>query len=310
MKHVQLIGGVALMLALHAAPAAAQANRTFVSGHGSDNNGCSLAAPCRSFQHAHDLTNASGEIAVLDTAGYGPVNITKAISIINQSGVEAGVTPAGGGLDGITINAGSSDVVNLRGLTLLGLGTGANGINFISAAVVNIQNCVIRGFGTHGIYAQPTVASTLTVTDTILSDNFSGAFVEPNAAVPMLVSFERVQILNNSLTGLTIASAYAGGAVHGTVGDSLISGNGTGISTGSGAVRLSLTVVGSKILNNGTGLLIAQTSTMNLAQSTVSGNTTHGYNVFSGYGSFLNSYGNNFITDTNNQGTPTTVTPQ
>ena len=69
----------ALICALHAAPA--QAQRVFVSATGSDGNPCSFASPCRTFQHAHDVASANGEIDVLDPAGYGAVTITKAISI-------------------------------------------------------------------------------------------------------------------------------------------------------------------------------------------------------------------------------------
>src|SRR5262249_54412423 len=75
-----------------AGQAQAQANRTFVSGQGSDSNPCSLAAPCRSFAGALAQTNAGGEITVLDSAGYGTVTINKSVTITNPGGVEAGVT--------------------------------------------------------------------------------------------------------------------------------------------------------------------------------------------------------------------------
>ena len=68
---------------MHAAPA--QAQRVFVSATGSDGNPCTFASPCRSFQHAHDLTAAGGEIDVLDPAGYGAVTITKAIKRYSAS---------------------------------------------------------------------------------------------------------------------------------------------------------------------------------------------------------------------------------
>src|SRR5215472_7009884 len=89
--------------AMHAAPA--QAQRLFVSATGSDSNPCTFASPCRSFQHAHDVAAANGEIDVLDPAGYGPVTITKAISI--QGHGFSGVTATTG--NAININAGASD---------------------------------------------------------------------------------------------------------------------------------------------------------------------------------------------------------
>src|SRR5215831_4413010 len=103
MRAVFIIAAASAAVLLTAAePARAQANRTFVSGHGSDSNPCSLAAPCRSFAQAITQTNAGGEIAVLDTAGYGAVTITKSISIVNEDGVEAGVTVTTA-TDGITV---------------------------------------------------------------------------------------------------------------------------------------------------------------------------------------------------------------
>src|SRR5215831_11702938 len=144
MKRIALLSTATLVATLASTGAYALSNRTFVSGTGSDANPCSLAAPCRSFAGALAQTSAGGEIAVLDTAGYGTVTITKAVSIVNEEGVEAGVTVTSG--DGITISAGASDVVNLRGLTLVGATGSGNGITFNSGGVLNIQNCVIRGF--------------------------------------------------------------------------------------------------------------------------------------------------------------------
>src|ERR1700760_744389 len=71
----------ALIGALSGSFAQAQALRTFVSGTGSDSNPCTLALPCRTFQYAHDNTAAGGEIDVLTPGGYGPLTISKAISV-------------------------------------------------------------------------------------------------------------------------------------------------------------------------------------------------------------------------------------
>jgi hypothetical protein len=94
---------------------------------------CGVGSPCRTFAYALTQTNAGGEIAVLDTAGYGIVTINKALSIVNSGGVEAGIGVTSGGT-AITINAGSADTVGLRGLTLEGAGIGQNGIVFNTGA--------------------------------------------------------------------------------------------------------------------------------------------------------------------------------
>src|SRR5450631_4041377 len=104
---------------LYAAPAQAQNARSFVSGHGSDAGACTLAAPCRTFAAAFTHTNAGGEIDVLDPAGYGALTINKAISIVNDGvGTSSILAPSGG--VGITVSAGSTDAVSLRGLTIEG----------------------------------------------------------------------------------------------------------------------------------------------------------------------------------------------
>ncbi len=147
------IAGALLALGLSAAPAEAQANRTWVSGKGTDSGTCTLAAPCRTFAFALTQTNASGEIDVLDPAGYGPVTIAKAISILNDGVGVAGIQAGSG--NGVTINAGASDSVHLRGLTIEGAGRGTNGILFNTGGNLAIENCVIRNFANIGINIVP-----------------------------------------------------------------------------------------------------------------------------------------------------------
>jgi len=49
--------------------------RTYVSGTGDDGNPCTAPWPCQTFAAALAVTVAGGEIYVLDSANYGPVNI-------------------------------------------------------------------------------------------------------------------------------------------------------------------------------------------------------------------------------------------
>src|SRR4249919_2539708 len=83
-----ILGGI-LGALLQAAPANAQATRTWVSGVGDDANPCSRTAPCKTFPGAISKTAAGGEINCLDPGGFGGVTITKSISIICDS-TEAG----------------------------------------------------------------------------------------------------------------------------------------------------------------------------------------------------------------------------
>src|SRR5262245_54941787 len=87
------------MFGIDILPADAQLARSFVSNEiGNDGNApnCSRAAPCRTFQTAHNSTLASGEITVLDPGSYGAVTISKSISIINDGVGEAGALVSGG----------------------------------------------------------------------------------------------------------------------------------------------------------------------------------------------------------------------
>src|SRR5215831_18556724 len=93
--------------------------RVFVASYGDDANPCTFGSPCKTFQHAVNVVDPGGEVAAIDSAGFGPINITKAVTITSPNGVEAGVVPSAGG-DAIDINAGQNDAVMLRGLTLDG----------------------------------------------------------------------------------------------------------------------------------------------------------------------------------------------
>src|SRR5450432_1536929 len=114
-----LVGAASVAVFGLAAPQALAAlpTRIWVSGHGTDAAGCGAAtAPCRSLQFAHDSISPGGEVDILDPAGYGAINISKAISIVNDGVGTAGVQSAAG--NAITVNAPVNDSVYLRGLNV------------------------------------------------------------------------------------------------------------------------------------------------------------------------------------------------
>jgi hypothetical protein len=163
---------VALSFALASTAAHAQATRTWVSGVGDDANPCSRTAPCKTFAGAISKTAAKGEINVLDPGGFGGVTITKSISIIADPFM-GGVLVSG--TNAIIINALTTDVVTLRGLTIEGLGTGLDGIRILQAKQVHVENCTIMGFVNRGIMVNNTSnAIQLFVRNTVIKNNFSG----------------------------------------------------------------------------------------------------------------------------------------
>src|SRR5437660_1268368 len=114
--------GMACLL-LNALPAHALNDRSWVSRAGSDASACTIGAPCLTFNGALAKTNAGGLINCLDAGdfGGGGFTITKAITI-DCTGTFAGILVTTVGAAGISILAGASDVVRLRGLAFEGLG--------------------------------------------------------------------------------------------------------------------------------------------------------------------------------------------
>src|SRR5262245_2610773 len=113
---------LATVLTIVPISAFAAAQRTFVASYGLTTNPafhCSLTKPCRAFAEAISVTGSKGEVVVLDSAGYGPVAITKSVSIIAPPGIYAGISVISG--DGVTVNAPGAVVV-LRGLFINGQG--------------------------------------------------------------------------------------------------------------------------------------------------------------------------------------------
>lgn len=257
-----------------AAPAAhAQATRTWVSGVGDDVNPCSRTAPCKTFAGAISKTAAGGEIDVLDPGGFGTVTITKAITI-DGGGTMASILASA--TNGININAGSTDVVILRNLSINGAGTtlGLNGINFLAGQKVIIENCTIENFSQNSIsIASSTPSTTVISQSTLKASAFGVAISTANASGPLSVHISNTLIANNNNAGISATvpagkpgmgvfvnrvtsifnnaglGANGAGAIV-TLGDSIIQGNGVGVSqTGGGAVS---SFKNNQISNNGT----------------------------------------------------------
>ena len=275
------IAAALLACGLSAAPAQAGPNRTFVSGKGTDSGTCAYAAPCRTFAFALTQTAAGGEIDVLDPAGYGAVTITKAISIVND-GVGVAAIGASSG-NGVTINAGATDSVHLRGLTIAGLGSGSDGILFNSGGNLAIENCVIRGFANNGVLIAPTGSVKAVLRNVTADDNFDGIDLFGNFSP--IGSHFNVTIVDSEASNNTNAGVVASASP-----------------TSKAAIGILRNVVAS---NNGTGLK-AEKGVLLVAHSVVAGNFT---GVSTDSGAFILSYGDNNIdgNGTDESGTVTLI---
>jgi hypothetical protein len=309
MRQAAIVGGLAIGAMLISASASAQASRTFVAATGVDTNPCSLGAPCRTLQRAHDQTNPGGEIMVLSPAGYGALTINKAISIVNDGVGEAAVST--NNTTGIMIQAGPNDVINLRGLTVVGSGVADYGIRFAAGGALNVQNTVIRGFS-GGLFFYPGNSSKLNVSDSVLSNNGNdGIYIQPiGSSLTVVASFERVQSIGNFGTGFEASGDNApNSTITVSAADCAAVSNSIGFlaaaNAGTGAVNFA--VVNSRAVGNTRGVESAgPIATLSVASSTLSGNTD-GY--YQSSGGAVASFGNNFMLDTTNVGTLSSVSP-
>src|SRR6516165_1981001 len=278
-------------------PAQAQRARVFVSVNGNDANPCTAQSPCKTFQHAHDVVLAGGEISVLDTGGYGPVTITKSVSIVSVLG-QASVLASTNGF-GITINGGATDTINLTGLIIEGAGAnGTVGVVFHSGGSLTVENCIIRQLNAGGISFNPNSSSALSVSNTIIADiPFNeGIFVfgtASNIAIKAVVN--NVQLYNLS-SGLTSdGRGNPGGAINISIADSAVNNSSGGFQVvwEAPSAPVSVAVARSTIANNSVGLFAnGANATIRVAASTISGNTS-GWSTFSG--GIILSAGNNTI---------------
>src|SRR5262249_55596421 len=157
---------------------------------------------------------------------------TKAISIINDGVGEAGALVSGG-LNGITINAGASDAVSLRGLTVKGIGFGGgNGIQFNTGKSLTIENCAIRNLtGStsigNGILFRPTASSRLAVSNPFAADNSQvGIHVFPvGSGLTVRAVLNRVEIYGNGTAGLFVSGDLSTGTINATAVNSVTASN-------------------------------------------------------------------------------------
>lgn len=200
---------LALLIAVAVAPQAhAQATRTYVSGGGDDANPCSRSAPCRTFAGTISKTAAGGEIDALDSAGYGTLSITKAITI-DARGVIAGVSNSA--VNGISVNAGAGDDVVLRGLSINGTAAGT-GCGYGGLSGVRILR-----------------ARSVRIEETKITRNQRAIEIAPTAD-PVDVLVNRVDIGESCTNGIV-----ASGPARVTIQDATIASSNTALSVGDGA---------------------------------------------------------------------------
>jgi hypothetical protein len=295
---------VAMLVALlSAAPAQAFNSVSFVSSTGTSTI-CTRAAPCGTFQAAHDVTLSEGEIHCLDSGPFGPPGSVTTISI--PITIDCADTGAVG--SAFVIN-GTGIVVKIRNLSINDEITfGSIGINFQNGAALFVENCVIQNYSHSfpsnvGISFQPTApGARLVVTDTIINNNGDplrstggGIVINPQSGGSARVVLNRVSIDNN-IFGIVADGTGSTGGINMTIADSVTSGNsqdGIVAATPSGGAPIGVYVKNTKSANNGFGIRsIGSNVTVRVDGSSVIGNGT-GLTALSG-GALL-SAGNNMV---------------
>ena len=141
-----MLAVLALMFVASATATQAATLRAFVSSTGNDANAatnCAQTAPCRTFAGAFPTVTPGGEMIALDTAGYGPLTVNKAITIATVPGATAFVVVAGG-TNGFTISAGASDLVKLLNINFNGSGAASTtGLRHNSGRLI-VKNCTFQ----------------------------------------------------------------------------------------------------------------------------------------------------------------------
>ncbi len=298
-RNGRLFTAAGLAVLTQVAVAKAQATRTWVSGVGDDANPCSRTAPCKTFAGAISKTAAGGEIDVLDPGGFGAVTITKAISI-EAEGVVAGVLVSG--TNGIVVNAGPTDQVVIRGLTIEGLGTGLAGISFLSGGSLHVEDCTINHFTGAGIDFEPsTGGSKLFVSRSSIHHNQGGIKLKPGSGT-VTGNIENTLLSYNATFGLRLEDGAVVTA-RGTSSNGNL--NGYVVTTTTGAHPV-LTLEGAVASNNSSAGISAGfggsgLATVLIGQTSVTGNAI-GLR-FDGNGA-ITSWANNRVAGNGTDGAP------
>jgi hypothetical protein len=236
--------GLAFTPLLFAAPAHAQATRTWVSGVGDDVNPCSRTAPCKTFAGAISKTAANGKINCLDPGGFGAVTITKSLEI-DCFAFPGGILSAG--TNGINISTTPNITVVLRGIEIHGAGTGLAGIRVLIPANVTIEKCFITAITGNGVDVNISTAGGATVTmfDTTITQAAKGVAMTTSNGGSAVAHIRNVQIHKVTTDGVSLN----GPNTIATISQSLLASNNVGINLT--ASPTFATVAKSVLSNNG-----------------------------------------------------------
>ncbi len=304
-----------------AAPANAQATRTWISGTGDDANNCARTAPCKTWAGAISQTAMGGEIDCLDPGGFGAVTVTKSITLDCGGGIggEVGsilVT----GTNGITVNCSAAPtcLVKIRNMTIDGIqqtgSPGLSGIKFLAGAALVVEHVGIFGFGTTGstgIYGgvdfEPNTPAKLSMHDVETQFGLGdGVLIKPQLGGSAIATLDHVSAMENAGDGVRVdnSNTTTGTGSNVTIFESQLSENSIGAQTYAFNRNPAATiqVTNSVVSGNGDGIeAYGSKATISIGGSTVSANSV-GMAASSGK---LQSFGDNYFVGNTTNGAPT-----
>jgi hypothetical protein len=308
LKSTSILGIFALLFISVLNAEAQTANRTFVSGTGSDTNPCTRALPCQTLFGALAQTTTGGEVYVLDAldtqAIFAPLTIGKSVSIIG-AGARTGVT----GQINVAPEAGGQ--VLLKGLDLNGIG--GNGIQVQAAGfTLVIDDCTIAN-GTNGITFVPsgTANTNLVVRNSIISKNnanpgvtSAGILIQPGSTGKAVVVVENTNVSNN-VYGIRAFDNSVVTVRNSVVSDSTWAGI-RAEQVATPVVPVTIFVEHSQVSHNGgNGVLASGSSaTQRLSDVTI---TDNGAGIVYLNGGIIYSFGNNSVAGNPSTNPPTPI---
>ena len=282
---------LAALFGILAIPAQALSPRVFISPSGNNSADCANAlTPCLTFVGALLQVSPGGEIIALATGGYGPLNITFAVTISGPNGVVLYSHAAVG------VNAAGAKVV-LRGLTIDG--APGDGITISAAGSVFVENCVINASTGNGIAVGAGVTTDLIVQESTIRNNTGHGILVAGTAGGLTVN--RCHIEGNGGDGIQIQAGKASirqSAMEKNTND------GVQVKTAGTIATLEKCLLAR---NGNNGLEVTTSAVGRITDSTVTGNATGLANG----GGTLTTRGNNTVIDntTNTSGSITNYLP-
>jgi hypothetical protein len=297
-----LIIGLAFAPVLSSAPAeAVTLLHTWVASNGSDSNNCDRPTPCATLRGAYNNTTTGGEITCVDSGYFFGLVITVSITINCEKTLGSFL-----GTNSISfIQVSGAGIVVLRGLDFDAANSfGCSSILFSGSGELHVEKMKINANpgGCNGIAFTPSGPAKLFISNSDITNNGgnhtdAGVYVGPSSGVEADIAIDHTHIEGNFF-GI-VADGNQGGIIHGTISDSVVSGNTeNGITASTTSSNVVLFVDNTAVSGNVHGLVAGGSAAAMMVSNTgVSGNTAAG--LFTVNGGQLFSYGNNRV-DGNN----------